>query len=150
MSVSEIHVAAPPERVFDVLRDRTLYGEWVVGTASTTPDEGEWPEPGSALRYTVAGPIPLSDRTVVLAADEPRRLELHTRAGHLPDGRIVLEVRPEGSGSRVRMEERPAHLLFHLLAGPVGHWVLARRNDIALHRLRRLTEAGAGAEVGSV
>lgn len=140
MAVSEISVAAAPERVFAVLSDRASYGAWVVGTAGTRPAEGAWPAPGSSLRYRLAGPVPLSERTVVLAADEPRRLALRTLGGPLPDVDIVIDVEPAPGGSRVRLEERPARPLWNLLLGPLGHRALARRNDASLRRLRRLAE----------
>lgn len=143
MAVVETHVDASPEQVFAVLGDCTRYGEWVVGTRETGPGDGEWPAPGSSLRYTTAGLVPLTERTVVIAAEPPRRLELYTRGGVLPDARIVLEVEPHGGGSRVRLEERPVHPLLDVLLGPVGHFALARRNALALARLRRVAEAAA-------
>jgi uncharacterized protein YndB with AHSA1/START domain len=145
LAVDEIHVNARPEDVFAVLSDRRKYGEWVVGTEVTVEAEGDWPEPGSALRYTLAGPLTLSNRTVVLRADPPHRLELRAKAGPLPDALITIDVYPEGDGARVRMHERPAHPLINLLATPLGHFLLSRRNKVALDRLRRLAEAHASA-----
>jgi hypothetical protein len=107
------------------------------------PAHGDWPEPGSALRYSTAGPLSLRNETVVLAADEPSRLVLRTQAGPFPDGEVVLEILPEDGGSRVRLQEGAAHPLVNLLLGPLGHYALARRNDIALGRLRRIAEGRA-------
>jgi uncharacterized protein YndB with AHSA1/START domain len=143
MAVSETHVAATPDEVFAVLSDRTRYGDWVVGTQKTVPAHGDWPEPGSALRYSTVGPLPLRDETVVLAADEPSRLVLRTKAGPFPDGEVVLEILPEDGGSRVRLQEGVANPVLNLLLGPVGHFLLARRNDIALGKLRRIAEGRA-------
>lgn len=141
MAVDEIHIAAPPERVFAVLSDRTQYQNWVVGTEATAEGEGDWPAVGSTLRYTVAGPLKLSNRTVVEAVGEPHRLELKAKAGPMPDAAITLDLVPEGGGTRVRMHERPANRLVDLLATPVGHWAISRRNQEALGRLRRLAES---------
>jgi uncharacterized protein YndB with AHSA1/START domain len=141
LAVNEITVNAPPERVFAVLSDRTQYQNWVVGTESTAAGDGEWPRPGSTLCYEIAGPLKLSNRTVVKAVDEPHRLELRAKAGLFPDADITLDLIPEGTGTRVRMHERPASTVVSALAGPLGHFVLARRNDEALARLRRLAES---------
>lgn len=143
MAVNEVFVRAAPEEVFAVLRDPTRYGDWVVGTEKTVPGDGRWPEPGSDLRYSTAGPIRLRDRTIVVHADEPRRLVLRSKASPLPDADIVIDVAAEGDGTRVRMEERPAHPVVNLLLGPLGHFLLARRNHVALARLQRLAEGRA-------
>ena len=142
MAVDEIHVSTPPERVFAVLSDRTQYQNWVVGTENTTQAEGDWPQPGSTLRYTVAGPLKLSNVTVVKAVDEPHRLELRAKAGAMPDVDITIDLIPEDGGTRVRMHERPANGLVNVLTGPLGHFALSRRNQEALDRLRRLAEDG--------
>lgn len=143
MAVDEITVAASPERVFAVLSDRNQYQNWVVGTETTTEGEGDWPAVGSTLRYTVAGPLKLSNRTVVRAVDAPHRLELRAKAGPMPDADITLDLIPDGGGTRVRMHERPANGVVNVLAGPVGHFALSRRNQEALDRLRKLAEGGA-------
>ena len=140
MSVDEIRIAAPPERVFEVLSDRDCYERWVVGTEQTTEGEGDWPAPGSTLRYTVAGPLKLSNRTVVRAVQAPHRLELRAKAGPLPDVDITLDVLPDSHGTRIRMHERPASGVVNVLAGPLGHFVISRRNRVALDRLRRIAE----------
>jgi hypothetical protein len=140
MAVTELVVHATPEEVFAVLCDRTRYGDWVVGTERTMRGEGRWPEPGSELRYRVAG-LGLSDRTVVLEADEPRRLRLKTRAWFAPDVDIDIELEAEGGDwTRVRLDERPAHPLVDKLMGPLGHYLLGLRNAEALRRLQRIAE----------
>jgi uncharacterized protein YndB with AHSA1/START domain len=145
LAVDEIRISAPPERVFAVLSDRDCYERWVVGTEQTTQGEGDWPAPGSTLRYTVAGPLKLSNRTVVRSVHAPHRLELRAKAGPLPDADITLDLVPHASGTLVRMHERPASGLVSLLAGPLGHYMLSRRNRVALDRLRRIAETGTGA-----
>jgi len=140
MAVNEITVHATAEDVYAVLSDRTRYGDWVVGTERTMRGEGPWPEPGSELRYRTAGPIKLSDRTVVLEAEEPRRLRLKTRAWFAPDAEIIIELHEEDGWTRIRLEERPAHPLLNVLLGPLGHGLLGLRNAEALRRLQRLAE----------
>jgi uncharacterized protein YndB with AHSA1/START domain len=140
VAVNEIHTDVPPERVFQVLSDRRCYGDWVVGTEATMEGEGDWPMPGSTLRYTTAGPIRLSNRTVVRAASPPHRLELRAKAGRMPDIDITIDVLKEARGTRIRMHERPANSVINILAGPVGHYALSRRNQTALQRLRQIAE----------
>lgn len=142
MAVNEIHIDASPERVFEVLSDRRRYGDWVVGTEATTEGEGDWPAPGSSLLYTVGGPIKLANRTVVRRVEAPHRLELRAKTGPLPDVDITIDVLDEVTGTRVRMHERPTSDLVNLLAGPLGHLALSRRNEVALGRLREIAEAG--------
>jgi uncharacterized protein YndB with AHSA1/START domain len=141
LAVDEIKIAATPERVFAVLSDRTQYQNWVVGTETTAEGEGDWPAPGSTLVYTVAGPLKLSNRTVVKEVLEPHRLELKAKAGPMPDAAITLDLIPEGAGTRVRMHERPANGVVNALMTPAGHFLLSRRNQEALDRLRRLAES---------
>ena len=143
MAVNEILVRAEPEDVFAVLRDRTRYGDWVVGTERTMRGSGRWPQPGSDLRYRIAGPIGLSDRTIVVDADEPRELRLKTKAWFGPDADIVISLAEEDGGTRVRLEERPAHPLLNVLLGPLGHQLLHLRNAEALRRLQRIAEGRA-------
>ena len=142
MAVDEIHISTPPERVFEVLSDRTQYQRWVVGTEETHEAEGDWPEVGSTLKYTVAGPFKLSNRTVVKAVDAPHHLELRAKAGPMPDADITLDLYPEDGGTRVRMHERPANGVVNVLTGPLGHFALSKRNQEALDRLRRISEEG--------
>lgn len=141
MAVDEIHVNTPPERVFAVLSDRDCYESWVVGPDNTTAAEGDWPEPGATLRYTIGGPLKLSNRTVVRAVHAPHRIELRAKAGPFPDADITIDLIPENGGTRVRMHERPANGLVNVLTGPLGHFALSRRNQEALDRLRRLAES---------
>jgi hypothetical protein len=141
MAVTEIVVHATPEEVYEVLCDRSRYGDWVVGTERTMAGRGSWPQPGSDLRYRIAGPLGFSDRTIAVAADEPEYLRLKTKAWFAPDADIVIELFAEGDDwTRIRLEERPSSSLINLLLGPLGHGLLGLRNAEALRRLQRLAE----------
>lgn len=144
MAVDEIHVAAAPARVFAVLSDRRRYGDWVVGTERTVEGEGDWPQPGSSLIYRTAGPIALSNRTIVRGVVAPSRLELRAKAGPMPDVDITLDLLEEGDGTLVRMHERPTSKAVNWLMLPIGHSLLSRRNRVALDRLRRIAESDGG------
>jgi uncharacterized protein YndB with AHSA1/START domain len=136
-----ISISAPPERVFAVLSDPSAYGDWVVGTKAVPEADATWPEPGASLRYVAgAGPVRFSDRTRVLGSEPPHRLELLAEAGPMPAASITIELEPEGDGTRVTLDERPAQPLLGLAMGPLGHFALSRRNQVALRRLKRLAE----------
>lgn len=141
MARDSVHVAAPPDRVFAVLADPWAYGEWVVGTAVVGADD-HWPQPGSSLRYEIAaGPLRLwSDRTLVVGAHPPRRLDLLVRTGRLPATTVRLELAEADHGTRVTLDERPAQRLLDAALGPAGHLAASLRNRRALARLKRLVE----------
>src|SRR4051794_16502487 len=138
---TEIHVAAPPQAVWDVLADAGAYGEWVVGTQHIAQADATWPEPGSALEYRIgAGPVSIGDHTTVVEADEPRHLLLRAQLKHLGAFAIRLELEPRDGGTRVVMEEEPLEGALETVHNPLSDLALAKRNDRALGRLKRLAE----------
>jgi uncharacterized protein YndB with AHSA1/START domain len=141
---TEIHIAAPPEAVWDVLADADTYAEWVVGTQHIARADGSWPEPGSALEYRVGvGPISVGDHTTVVEADEPRHLLLRAQLKHLGAFAIRLALEARDGGTHVVMEEAPLEGALVTVHNPLSEAALARRNDAALGRLKRLAEARA-------
>jgi uncharacterized protein YndB with AHSA1/START domain len=141
---AEIHVAAPPEAVWDVLADAEAYGEWVVGTQHVARADASWPEPGSALEYRIgAGPISVGDHTTVVEADPPRRLLLRAQFKHLGAFAIRLALEARDGGTHVVMEEEPVEGALETLHNPLSDAALAKRNDLALGRLKRLAEGRA-------
>ncbi|WP_059006040.1 SRPBCC family protein [Streptomyces specialis] len=114
MAIRSVLIKRPPHAVWAVLCDGRRYGDWVVGTHSSEPLDGAWPEVGSAIRYTVkAGPWSLSGRTVVRDAEPGRRLELEAKSGPLGTARIGIQTRPWGEHTLVTVDEHP-------LTGPGG------------------------------
>ncbi|MFI6088381.1 SRPBCC family protein [Streptomyces sp. NPDC051218] len=100
--------------VWAVLADGSRYGDWVVGTSDSEPREGDWPEVGSSITYTVrVGWRTLSGRTTVRRCEEPGILELEADSGWLGAARIALDVRPWGEYALVIVDEHP-------LTGPGG------------------------------
>ncbi|MFI6080308.1 SRPBCC family protein [Streptomyces sp. NPDC051217] len=100
--------------VWAVLADGSRYGDWVVGTADSRPREGEWPEVGSSITYTIRlGRWSLSGRTIVRRCEAPGVLELEADSGWLGTARIAVEVRPWGDNALVIVDEHP-------LRGPGG------------------------------
>jgi|SRR3954452_10757529 uncharacterized protein YndB with AHSA1/START domain len=140
MARDSVLVAAAPQRVFDILSDPFAYSDWVVGTRQILGAYGPWPQPGASLRYDAGvGPLRVRDRTVVVAADPPHRLELMAKARPFPDAVITVEVRPAPGGSAVTLVEHAANPLLRLAMGPLG-LAVSVRNRLALRRLKRLVE----------
>jgi len=143
MSPAALSFDAPPERVFEVLADSRSYSHWVVGSRSVEGDDGRWPAAGSTFAHTQGvWPLIVADETEVAASEPPRRLELVAKARPLLVARVVLELSPEGGGTRVTMDEHPlSGLVAPLLRLPPGALLTRLRNEQALRRLRRLADA---------
>jgi hypothetical protein len=76
-----------------------------------------------------------------------RRLVLHAKARPLGIAEVVLELEPEGSGTRVRMQEYPISGLQSTFHNPLLDLAIRLRNAESMRRLRRLAEAKARARV---
>src|SRR5256885_6720222 len=106
MSLNEITVDAPPPAVWDVLADPPSYEEWVVGNKAIRDHDRAWPAAGSEFQHKVGfGPFAVNDKTVSLEATAPRRLVMNVRALPIGHGVVTFELREEGAGTLVRMEE---------------------------------------------
>lgn len=139
MAMNEIHIEAPPDRVFEVLSTAELYPQWVVGAKEVRAVDDNWPEPGSKFHHSVGlGPYELEDNTKVLELDPPRRLVLEARARPVGRAKVQLLVEPDGSGTRVRMVEDVLSVpnLVRRLLEPAMH----TRNEESLRRLSQLCE----------
>jgi uncharacterized protein YndB with AHSA1/START domain len=136
-----IDVAVPPERVFDVLSDPGSYGEWVVGSRHVRDAEDDWPAVGSRFHHSVGkGPFTIEDHTEVVEAEPPTRLVLSAKARPLGSARVELRLQPTAGGTRVVMVEHPENPVLRMVMGPLGAYVIRRRNDESLRRLKRLAE----------
>ena len=93
-------VAAPAERVWDVLADGWTYANWVVGTARIRAVDEAWPAPGSRIHHSVGlWPALLSDTTRVEECDAGRRLLLTARGWPLGEARVEIVIEPDGPES---------------------------------------------------
>lgn len=141
MARNEVLIDAPPAAVFAVLADPERYADWVVGARAILAAEPDWPAPGSAFQHAVGhGPLALSDRTEVLDAEPPVMLRLRARARPLPSATVTFHLQPEAQGTRLTLIESPASATLSLLAGPLGHGLLALRNRESLRRLKAIAE----------
>ncbi len=141
MAINEIHVDAPPERVFAVLADWRSYADWVVGSRAMRGAEPGFPAAGTRFFHQVAlGPFSLNDHTQVVEVDQPRKLILKARARPLGTAIVDLEMRPEDGGTHVVMREDPGDPLTAFVFNPLMHLFVRGRNAEGLQRLKRLAE----------
>jgi len=142
------HIAAPPDRIFEILADGWTYAAWVVGTAHIRAVDAHWPAPGSRIHHAV-GPWPLviRDTTTVSESTPGQRLLLRVRMWPIGEGDVefVVEPSPGGIGSAVRMTETVVSGPWGLL-GPVTDSLLHARNVATLDRLAALAEHRTAAD----
>ena len=141
MSVNRIHVATPPETVFTVLDDPCAYPRWVVGTRRIRAVDRSWPEQGTRFHHAVgntAGEV--KDSSKILERDPPRRMKLEVRFRPAGVAVVDIQVRPDGEGSEIAIEETPTDGPLARLPRVVTEPVLSLRNALSLWRLRRELE----------
>ncbi|MFC8705782.1 SRPBCC family protein [Streptomyces anulatus] len=130
-----------PSAVWAVLEDERLYGEWVVGTSASRRENGDWPEMGSSIVYSVRlGPKEFTGRTVVRRIERPRTLELEAEAGPLGSARIALDIRSWGDKTLVIVDEHPLRGLGGTLHNVLLDSMIQIRHRTMLARLARLVE----------
>ncbi|KUH40229.1 MULTISPECIES: SRPBCC family protein [Streptomyces] len=141
MAVRQHVIKRPPAAVWDVLSDRDRYCEWVVGTHDTEPLEGDWPEVGSSLRYTVAlGPARFAGSTVVRRMEPPHRLELEVKSEPTGTARVAIEIAPWGDETLVVIDEHPLRGPGARLHNAVFDALLQLRHRRMLRRLAEVVE----------
>jgi uncharacterized protein YndB with AHSA1/START domain len=139
MAVTVAVIPVAPERVWSVLADPGSYGYWVVGSQTIRDAEGPWPQVGARIHHRVgAGPLTLDDNTEVLESEPPRRLVLQARARPLGTARVIMELHPEGTGTRTVMTEEPGDSISRLFHNRLFDVLVDRRNREALRRLDEL------------
>ncbi|MEU0336709.1 SRPBCC family protein [Streptomyces sp. NPDC006193] len=156
MAVRHRLIEAGPETVWSVLADGSRYAQWVVGTESSCPLDGRWPQLDAAIRYHVRlGPWQLSNRTVVRRCREGSVLELEAHAGSLGTARIAIELRQWGRHCLVIVDEHPLQGAGGKLHNVGVEALLQLRHRSMLARLARLCEevererGGGGAQTST-
>ena len=148
MATNERFMPVPPEAVWDALADPGGYGYWVVGSKVIRDADRGWPAPGTRFHHTVGfGPFKVSDHTVAVAADRPRRLVMRVKGRPVITGTVTMELVPQRGGTLVRMRENPDGAFAVLGLTPLFHYGTKLRNAESLMRLeelalRRAPEAG--------
>ncbi|WP_372348448.1 SRPBCC family protein [Streptomyces sp. KL116D] len=135
-------IKASTSTVWDVLCDGNRYADWVVGTSSSRPVSGTWPEVGAILEYRISlGPARLTNETVVRHCEQGTLLELEAKAGPLGTARISLDLRPWGEHCLVTVDEHPLHGAAGALHNVGVEAVIQLRHRSMLARLARVCEA---------
>ncbi len=141
MALNEIHIDAPPERVFAVLADWRAYAEWVAGSRLMRGVDPGFPAVGTRFHHQVGiGPIHLNDHTEVLEVDPPRRLVLRARARPFGTAIVDLALEPADGGTDVTLREDPGDPLTAFVFQPLVHLLVRKRNVESLRRLKELAE----------
>ena len=141
MARAEIDVAAPPERVFEVLLDPRYYGHWVMGAREIRGWDDDWPAIGSRFHHTQGKPpLTINDHSVLEDIDPPHRLQLLAKARPTGTFRVTLHLSPNATGTHVTMIEEPGDRLTKIASSPLLHLMLRGRNEISLQRLKDIAE----------
>ncbi|MFF5160205.1 SRPBCC family protein [Streptomyces sp. NPDC000348] len=141
MAVRHRLISASPQSVWAVLEDGTRYADWVVGTSSSKPVRGHWPQLGSAIGFEVRfGPLSLSNETVVRRCLPGEALELEAKAGPLGTARIAIELRPWGDHCLVIVDEHPLRGAGGAVHNVAVEALIQIRHRAMLARLARICE----------
>jgi uncharacterized protein YndB with AHSA1/START domain len=102
---SEIRIATPCQRVWDIVGATPRYAEWVVNTLAVTRFDNPRAEPGVTYdeRNRIVGPWTARSTWRVVSADPPRHT-IHEGTG-VPlavDLRLELTLTPEGDATHYR------------------------------------------------
>lgn len=144
MAVRHRLIKSRPADVWAVLADGNRYAEWVVGTASSRPVKGQWPQKDAAITYEVrVGPLRLTNETVVRRCEEGTALELEAQAGPLGTARIAVELRPWGEHCLVIFDEHPLQGAGGRLHNAGFEALIQWRHRAMLGRLAKLCEEDA-------
>lgn len=142
MAIRHQYVDREPGALWAVLSDPYQFGEWVVGTSSSRPAEGDWPELGSSLHYAVRlGRKEFEGTTVVRRYDPPGALELEAHAGPLGTARIAFDIRGWGEGTLVIVDEHPLRGIGGRSHNAMVDRLLQLRHRHMLKRLRQAVDA---------
>lgn len=136
-----VRIAAPCERVFDVLGDPRAIAYVVPGARTIRRFDPRWPETGTAVQHSVGiWPLVIRDTTVVLDCEPPRRLVLEARLRLLGTLRISFALEGDGETDLWLGEEALAGLATRPGVRVIAEHALGLRNRELCRRLRRLCE----------
>jgi hypothetical protein len=134
-------IAAPPEKVWEVLADGWVYPTWVVGATRMRRVDGHWPQPGSKLHHSVGvWPAVINDFTEVLDWVEGERLLLRAHGWPAGAAEVELGLEPCDGGTEVTMREDAVAGPGRLVPQPVRQVLSVVRNREGLRRLGLIAE----------
>ncbi|SDS99869.1 hypothetical protein SAMN04488570_3251 [Nocardioides scoriae] len=141
MAVVERLVQSPSDTIWEVLGDGWLYPVWVVGASRMREVDDSWPAVGAELHHSVgAWPALLDDTTQVLECEPGTHLLLTARGWPMGEARVDIRLAPEGTATRVRLEEDAVSGPGALVPRPLRSPGIAWRNTETLRRLAFLAE----------
>ena len=141
MARAEIDVAAPPERVFEVLLDPRYYGHWVMGAREIRGWDDDWPAIGSRFHHTQGKPpFTIKDHSVLEEMDPPHKFVLLAKVRPGGTFRVTLRLSPNATGTHITMIEEPGDSLTKIASSPLLHLLLRGRNEVSLQRLKDIVE----------
>lgn len=128
-----------PAQVFDVLRDGTSYGHWVVGTRTIRVVDPGWPGESSRIHYTVGyGPLRKDDVTISRTYEPDRRLALEAHAWPAGTAAVRIDVEQQDGGTLVSIDEAPLRGVAKTVHNPLADLLIKVRNVESLRRLESL------------
>jgi len=141
MAVNVREMSCTPEAVFAVLADGWVFPTWVVGATRMRDVDENWPKAGSHLHHSFGvWPALINDKTTVLEWDPPRRMTMQPEGWPVGEARVVIEVKPRGTGCVVRITERADRGPGLLVPKPIMDVLLHARNNETLRRLAFIAE----------
>jgi uncharacterized protein YndB with AHSA1/START domain len=141
MARVQTRVNAPPERVWEILRDGHRYADWVVGTQEIRDVDAGFPAPETRLHYRAGvGPLTHDGHTTVLAYVPDERLELEAHAWPMGSAHITIDVRADGDGALIRFDEYPKRGPAILAHNPVTDAFMWLRGQEIMRRLKAVVE----------
>ena len=139
MSHTSREIAAPVDRVWEVLIDPTTYPRWLIGAQTIRDVDDTWPGPGSAFHHRVGlGPLTIPDRTTIRAIEHHRALDLAVRARPLVATTARFRLVSDGRRTVVSLEEEPDVPVLGELLRPLLDPSTHVRNHRSLRRLERV------------
>ncbi len=138
-----VHVAAPPEQVFDLWVDLDRAPEWIGGLTSITDRVGE---PGTTGARYVSHFGPMRSPTEVLSAERPHHVR--TKFGSwLLRGENEATFTPEGDGTRIDQTFRTKGIISAISARVFAAGSYKGSFQGELEHFGRIAEAEAAAAV---
>lgn len=141
MTRNERTIRALPDQVWDVLSDGWLYPVWVVGATRMRDVDRSWPAVGSRLHHSAGvWPLVVSDSTEVLENRPGSVLRLRARGWPIGEAEVTLTLTPQGSDTRVTIDEDVTEGPGRLVPAPVRAVTMKIRNTETLRRLAFIAE----------
>ena len=135
-------IAAPRQRVWDVLADGWTYAGWVVGNSRIRAVSADWPAPGTRILHSIGTwPAVINDETVVETSAVGSELVLLAKVRPPAKARITMRLSdlPDG-GCRVEMTEVVVSRPLRWVPDSLQLLGVAARNRECTWRLARIAE----------